>query len=571
MAKASSASTRCWPTPQSPCSPTAAKASHTARKVESPDHAAATQSSAQTEKLKSSRRKQGLSCIQETSSESRLQAEADSAHHNQLSPIGHPQMKNAPMEPQALSAQPRVFSWWREAPRSAKKALLAASLGWMLDSFDVMLYSLVLASLMADLHLSKGTAGILGSVTLLAAAVGGLSFGIIADRFGRTRALMASVLIYAIFTAACGLAHNFIQLAVFRILLGLGMGGEWASGASLVSETGPPNIAAKPWASCKAPGQSDTHLAALVVAVVMPLAGWRAVFFVGVLPAFFTLWVRRSVEEPEVWKSTHTTFSSTFGGFAELFRGPLLRPTIVLTLMNACCLFAWWGFNLWVPAYLSLPTAQGGIGLTSTAMSVVVIVMQIGMWFGYITFGFVSDAVGRKKTYITYLLTASILLFTFGMTRTADSLTHPRPPRRLLRNRILHWLRGGNSRNLRHESSRNRTGASPTTPAESSAPPLHSPSAHSRKHTALEQPSPSAHSRSCSPHSSGSGFPKQKTEDWQQKTQEKIKTSYSGIFPCFLAGFFSRFVANISSAEFNRLRVSLGRMTASIYPRSAAT
>ena len=327
-------------------------------------------------------------------------------------------MNNAPTEPQTLNARPHIFSWWREAPRAAKKALLAASLGWMLDSFDVMLYSLVLASLMADLRLSKSTAGILGSVTLLAAAAGGLSFGIIADRFGRTRALMASVLIYAIFTAACGLAHNFIQLAVFRILLGLGMGGEWASGASLVSETWPAEHRGKALGFMQSSWAIGYALAALVVAVVMPLAGWRAVFFVGVLPAFFTLWIRRGVEEPEIWKSTRTAVSSTFGGFAELFRGPLLQSTIVLTLMNACCLFAWWGFNLWVPAYLSLPIAQGGIGLTSTSMSVVVIVMQIGMWFGYITFGFVSDAVGRKKTYITYLLIASILLLTFGMTRT---------------------------------------------------------------------------------------------------------------------------------------------------------
>jgi MFS family permease len=327
-------------------------------------------------------------------------------------------MNNAPTQPQTLSANTTAFSWWREAPRPAKKALIAASLGWMLDSFDVMLYSLVLASLMADLHLSKGTAGILGSVTLLAAAIGGLSFGIIADRFGRTRALMASVLIYAIFTAACGLAHNFIQLAVFRILLGLGMGGEWASGASLVSETWPAEHRGKALGFMQSSWAIGYALAAFVVAVVMPLAGWRAVFFVGVLPAFFTLWIRRDVEEPEVWKSTRTATSSIFNGLAEIFRGRLLQSTIVLTLMNACCLFAWWGFNLWVPAYLSLPVGQGGIGLTSTAMSVVVIVMQIGMWFGYITFGFVSDAVGRKKTYITYLLTASILLLTFGMTRT---------------------------------------------------------------------------------------------------------------------------------------------------------
>jgi MFS family permease len=327
-------------------------------------------------------------------------------------------MSDLSAEAQATAIHPGAFDWWREAPRSAKKTLLAASLGWMLDSFDVMLYSLVLASLMADLHLSKGTAGILGSVTLLAAAVGGLTFGIIADRFGRTRALMASILIYAVFTAACGLAHNFVQLAVFRILLGLGMGGEWASGASLVSETWPAQHRGKALGFMQSSWAIGYALAALVVAVVMPIGGWRTVFFVGVLPAFFTLWIRRDIEEPEVWKKTRTTITSTFGGFAELFRGSLLRSTIVLTLMNACCLFAWWGFNLWVPAYLSLPVSHGGIGLTSTAMSIVIIVMQVGMWFGYVTFGFVSDAIGRKKAYITYLLAASTLLFVYGTTRT---------------------------------------------------------------------------------------------------------------------------------------------------------
>jgi MFS family permease len=327
-------------------------------------------------------------------------------------------MNNTPIADRTQTVRPSAFGWWHAAPRSAKKALVAASFGWMLDSFDVMLYSLVLASLMTDLHLSKGTAGILGSITLLAAAAGGLTFGIIADRFGRTRALMASVLIYAIFTAACGLAQNFVQLAVFRILLGLGMGGEWASGASLVSETWPAEHRGKALGFMQSSWAIGYALAALVAAVVMPLGGWRAVFFVGILPAFFTLWIQRSVEEPEVWKNTRKAAASTFSGFAELFRGKLLPLTVALTLMNACCLFAWWGFNLWVPAYLSLPTSQGGVGLTSTAMSVVVIVMQVGMWFGYVTFGFVSDSIGRKRTYITYLLVASALLLLYGTTRT---------------------------------------------------------------------------------------------------------------------------------------------------------
>jgi MFS family permease len=327
-------------------------------------------------------------------------------------------MTNAPIEVRTQGERLPVFGWWQAAPRSAKKALVAASLGWMLDSFDVMLYSLVLASLMHDLHLSKGTAGVLGSITLLAAAAGGLCFGAIADRFGRTRALMASVLIYAIFTAACGLAQNFVQLAVFRILLGLGMGGEWASGASLVSETWPAEHRGKALGFMQSSWAIGYALAALVAAVVMPLGGWRGVFFVGILPAFLTLWIRRSVDEPEVWKNTRDTAATTFSGFAEIFRGKLLPLTVVLILMNACCLFAWWGFNLWVPAYLSLPTSQGGIGLTSSAMSVVVIVMQVGMWFGYVTFGFVSDTIGRKRTYITYLLTAATLLFLYGTTRS---------------------------------------------------------------------------------------------------------------------------------------------------------
>jgi MFS family permease len=327
------------------------------------------------------------------------------------------------MQDQVPKMRSEAFGWWHAAPRSARKALVAASLGWMLDSFDVMLYSLVLASLMVDLNLSKGAAGILGSATLLAAAAGGLVFGVVADRFGRTRALMASVLIYAVFTAACGFAHSFVQLAVFRILLGLGMGGEWASGASLVSETWPAEHRGKALGFMQSSWAIGYALAALVAAVVMPLGGWRAVFFVGILPALFTLWIRRSVEEPEVWKKARDKkTSSALGGFAEIFRGKLLPLTVVLTLMNACCLFAWWGFNLWVPAYLSLPISRGGIGLTSTAMSVIVIVMQVGMWFGYVTFGFVSDAIGRKRTYVTYLLMASLLLLVYGATRAPLAL-----------------------------------------------------------------------------------------------------------------------------------------------------
>ena len=311
------------------------------------------------------------------------------------------------------------LSWLLDAPAASRKALLAASLGWMLDSFDVMLYSLVLATLMVDLHLSKSSAGILGSITLVASAVGGLAFGLIADRFGRTRALMASVLIYAIFTAACGFANNFVQLAVFRILLGLGMGGEWASGASLVAETWPDEHRGKALGLMQSSWAIGYALAALVVALVMPWAGWRGVFFVGVLPAFFTLWMRRNVEEPASWKAVQQPRSErASSGFATIFKGRLLPLTVALTAMNACCLFAWWGFNLWVPAYLSLPVARGGIGLPSHSMTAIVVFMQVGMWLGYVSFGFISDAAGRKRTYVAYLVAAAALMLLFSTLRS---------------------------------------------------------------------------------------------------------------------------------------------------------
>jgi MFS family permease len=332
----------------------------------------------------------------------------------QPSPVRH--------QPAAISGdQSSLFGWWRDADRRARHAFVAASLGWMLDSFDVMLYAMVLASLIEDptLHLSLGMAGILGSITLLSAAAGGIVFGVIADRLGRKQALMLAVLIYSIFTAACGFAQSALQLAVFRVLLGIGMGGEWATGVALVSETFPAKHRGKALAFVQSSWAIGYGLAALVNLIVMPLWGWRGVFFVGVLPALFTMWIRRNVEEPKMWRSVD---SAARGRFSTLFKPEIARVTIAIALMNSCCLFAWWGLNAWVPAYLRLPAAQGGIGLSSSTMSLFVIAMQVGMWFGYVSFGFIADAIGRKRTYVIYVLSAAILLPLYGVLRTPTAL-----------------------------------------------------------------------------------------------------------------------------------------------------
>lgn len=314
------------------------------------------------------------------------------------------------------------FAWWQEASPDARRALVAASFGWMLDAFDVMLYAMVLAALMADLGLTKATAGLLGSLTLVASAVGGFVFGVVADRLGRRKALMASILIYSVFTAACGLATGVVMLAVFRIFLGLGMGGEWASGAALVSETWPAKHRGKALGIVQSSWAVGYAAAAAVSALILPIWGWRGVFFVGVVPAFFTLWIQRKVREPEIWKSVRAKAPSARAGLGEIFGRRRLRLTLFVTLMNACTMFAWWGFNLWLPAYLSMPSGDGGVGLGPRTMSVLVIFMQVGMWLGYITFGFISDRLGRKRSYVGFLLVAAVSMLLYSQTRQPSVL-----------------------------------------------------------------------------------------------------------------------------------------------------
>jgi len=305
-----------------------------------------------------------------------------------------------------------MTTFWREASPEARKALLAAGMGWLLDAFDVMLYALVLNSLIEDLGLTRAQGGLMASLTLASSAVGGLIFGVVADKLGRTRALSLSILIYSIFTFACGLSQNLWQLAIFRVLLGIGMGGEWASGATLVSETWPEKHRGKALGimqSCWAIGYG---LAAIVVAIVLPRFGWRSVFFVGIVPALFTLWIRRNVKEPEMWSKQVGNRETGTGS-----RKFSMRIAIFLTAMNAATMFAYWGQGIWVPSYLSSPTTQGGIGLSTETMAMFIVAMQVGMWLGYVSFGFIADAVGRRPTYISYLLIAAVLVWYYGFAR----------------------------------------------------------------------------------------------------------------------------------------------------------
>jgi len=312
------------------------------------------------------------------------------------------------------------FEWPAHVTPAERSSLVAGGLGWMLDAMDVMLYSLVLSHLMLDLEMGKGTAGLLNSLTLLASALGGLVFGFVADRVGRTRALMVSILVYSLSSGACGLSDTIGQLAVFRFILGLGMGGEWTTGAALIAETWPAEHRGKALGLMQSSWAIGEMVAAGVVALVLPAYGWRAVFFVGVLPALVVFWIRRDVPESEIWLARREATSAS--SLKILWRPDLRRNGLLATAMNACGMFGYWGLFTWIPAYLSLPVEQGGRGLDLMKTTAWLLIMGIGKWLGYALFGFFGDSVGRRRSYVTYLLVAAALVPLYGIARTPATL-----------------------------------------------------------------------------------------------------------------------------------------------------
>ncbi len=297
-----------------------------------------------------------------------------------------------------------------------RRTLVAAALGWMLDAFDVMLYSLVLANVMLELGMTKAESGFLNTLTLVASGIGGVLFGFVADRIGRKRALMLSILTYSVCSFGSGLSTSVAMLAAFRFVLGLGMGGEWNTGATLVAETWPTHLRAKAIAIVQSSWAVGFAMAALVAWAVLRSYDWRAVFFVGILPALVILWIRRDVPESELWEqrraqATDAAKAGPATSFGEIFSPRFRRKTFALMMLNFCGMFGWWGLFTWVPAFLTLPVSDGGRGFSENEKTLLLVILNLtGMLPGYMSFGWVADILGRRKSFILYTLMAALLV-----------------------------------------------------------------------------------------------------------------------------------------------------------------
>jgi len=339
--------------------------------------------------------------------------------------------------------RPTLLGWISEVSRYQWLVLFVAWLGWVFDSMDGTLYSLVQKPSMIELMGPGATeaavglySGLVFSSMLVGWALGGIAFGILADYIGRTKALVATILIYSLFTGLSAAAQTWWQLAIFRFITGIGLGGEWAAGAALVAEVWPDQLRAKAGAILQSAAAFGFFLAA-VINLWVGIYDWRYVYLVGAVPAIFVLFIRIFVKEPEAWlkvrdRRQHAKAEPQSAAANELdvftlkqlFSSRLRRDTIIASSLAFVVLLALWGATMWIPAAIREIAGRARLGLADQTRyaSYAIMLLNGGSLFGYLGFGPLADRFGRRATFLIFFIGGVVLfpvtfLMTSGMTQ----------------------------------------------------------------------------------------------------------------------------------------------------------
>ena len=307
----------------------------------------------------------------------------------------------------------------RDLTRYHWLVLFVAWLGWVFDSMDSTIYALVLQPALHELLPKSGLpvdpkaigwyGGIIFSIFLVGWAVGGVLFGVMADRFGRTRTLIVTILIYAVFTGLAALSRTWWQLGLYRFATALGIGGEWAAGAALVAEVWPESKRARA-AGILQSAWAVGFLIAAVVNLLMRNAGWRPLFVVGVAPALVALLVRMWVKEPERWAKTQ--LEAARGSLRALFTPELRRATWTGSGLAFVAVFGLWGATNWTPTLVrALPDVRDlAAPLQTTRVSVATMMLNAGALIGYLAFGPLANRIGRRGAFAIMCLGSLVML-----------------------------------------------------------------------------------------------------------------------------------------------------------------
>ena len=307
------------------------------------------------------------------------------------------------MPPRNTISPPRQTLWLFALTRDERATLIATFCGWALDGMDVMIYSFVISTLMAQWQMSQGQAGLLSTVALLFSAAGGWLAGLLADRYGRARVLQITILWFAVFTFLSGFTQSFWQLLATRGLQGLGFGGEWAVGAVLMGEAIRAEHRGKAVGMVQGGWAVGWGVAALCYTALfsrLPASvAWRVMFWIGILPALLVFYIQRHVPEPEIFRTTQELERGQGHGaqFFDIFRPNLLRVTLLAALLAVGAQGGYYAITTWLPTYLK--TARGlSVLNTGGYLSVVI----AGSFCGYMVGAWLTDQLGRKRTLMLY-------------------------------------------------------------------------------------------------------------------------------------------------------------------------
>ena len=306
-----------------------------------------------------------------------------------------------------------MIAWMRDLNAKERRTMGACFGGWALDAFDVQMYSFVIPTVIALWGLSRGEAGVIGTVTLLISSLGGWFSGTLSDRFGRVRILQISILWYSVFTFLCAFAQDFQQLFILRALHGLGFGGEWAAGAVLMGEVirdkyrgRGVGLVQTGWAV----GWGGSALVYTALYAVLPESiAWRVLFAVGLLPAAFVVWIRRNISEPEIFHASRRDRPAI--GLSHLlsaFRRPYLWTTVKVSLMVAGAQGGGYALGIWMPTYLR--TVRG---LSASSTGGFLLLQILGALAGFLLGAYLSDAIGRRLTFMLSAIGSVLMVLVY--------------------------------------------------------------------------------------------------------------------------------------------------------------
>ncbi|MCP8856968.1 MFS transporter [Latilactobacillus fuchuensis] len=295
------------------------------------------------------------------------------------------------------------------------KVVASTTAGFGLENMDVMFLSFALSSIIADLHLSGTQAGLIATITNIGMLLGGVFFGVLADRVGRIKTFTYTIFIFAFATAALFWANSLPLIYLCRFLAGIGAGGEYGIGMTVLAESFPKKQLGRVSSFVGVAGQIGAILAALLAAWILPQFGWHALFLFGLLPVVITFFIRRHLVESTTFTNRTT---QPKGQIKALFKTPQLAyQTVALMVMAVVQIAGYFGLMNWLPTMM-----QQQLHLSVAGSSTWMLATIVGMSAGMLTFGWILDRIGPRIAFGLFLVASALGVYILTLPKDMPTL-----------------------------------------------------------------------------------------------------------------------------------------------------